>query len=249
MKLLLVLGSDDTSDLISLHLKPLGFEMVRYHHVLKAMDNVDEADPAAIIISAGDFPRHWKTLVQFVRSERSRESCPIVVLHNGNIPLESCTQAFYIGVSGIVNESLDAKEMDRLQHILTRYIPTEEKRRARRFFNLNGDHIGFLVSSPLDNVIIPGEVKSISSSGLSFLPVYASMTKDITESMVLSGCSLRAGENILSPVCRIVRGGRIVSLEFISFPPEEYKILQNYLKALPMQELKDRQEKLREAAL
>jgi hypothetical protein len=249
MKLLLILGSDDTSDLISLHLKPLGFEMIRYRQVLKAMDNVDEADPAAIIISAGDFPRHWKALVQFVRSERSRENCPIVILHNGELSPEESNQAFHIGVNGIVNENLDGGELERLQSILTRYIPTKEKRRTHRFFNLAGNHIGFLMSNPLDNVIIPGEVKNISTSGLSFLPVYSAMTKDITESTVLGGCSLRAGDNILSPVCRMVRGGRVISLEFISFPPDEYKILQNYLKALPMQELMEKQKEIREAAL
>jgi hypothetical protein len=217
--------------------------MVRYNHVLKAMDNVDEVDPAAIIISAGDFPRHWKTLVQFVRSERSREACPIVILHSGNIPLESCIQAFYIGVSGMVDESLEGGEMARLQNILTRYIPTEEKRRTRRFFNPAGNHIGFLMSNPEDNVIIPGEVKNISVSGLAFLPVYAAQMADITTNTILSGCSLRAGGNILSPVCRLIRSGRVVSLEFVSFPTDEYRILQKYLKDLPIRELKERQKK------
>jgi hypothetical protein len=245
MKLLLILESDDTCDLISLHLKPLGFEVLRYHQVLKAMDNVDEADPAAIIISAGDFPRHWKTLTQFVRSERSKKDCPIILLHNGELPLEESNQAFHIGVSGIIDESLDAKEMNRLQNILTRYVPTKEKRRARRFFNVGENHFGFLVSNPLDDVIIPGNIKSISNTGLSFLPVSSAMTEDLNAGSILNGCSLRAGNSLLSPVCRLIRSGPVVSLEFISFPADEYKILQEYLEALPLQELRDRRKKIR----
>ncbi|GHU92551.1 hypothetical protein FACS189479_01870 [Spirochaetia bacterium] len=249
MKLLLVLESDDTNDLLSLHLKPLGFEIVRYHQALKAMDNVDEVNPAAIIISAGDFPRHWKTLTQFVRSERSRKSCPIILLYHGEFPLEESNQASHIGVSGIVDESLGAKEMDRLQGILTRYIPTKEKRRSRRFFNVGENHFGFLMSHPRDDVIIPGNIKNISDSGLLFLPVYSGMMDDINEGAILTGCSLRAGSRILSPVCRMVRSGRIVSLEFVSFPADEYKILQEYLEALPLQELKDQRKKIRKAAV
>jgi hypothetical protein len=248
MKLLLVLGSDNAYDLISLHLKPLGFEPIHYRHVLKAMDNVDEVDPSAIIISASDFPRHWKVLVQFIRSERPKETCPIILLYNGKLPLEASSQAFYIGVSGIIDDSLDTKELDRLQTILTRYIPTEEKRKTRRFFNSDWNHFGFLISNPGDNAIIPGDVKNISISGLSFLPAYSAMMKDITLNMILNGCSLRAGDRILSPVCRLARTGRIVSIEFISFPSGEYKVLQGFLEALPLQELKDKQKKIKETA-
>jgi hypothetical protein len=199
------------------------------------MDNVDEADPAAIIISASDFPRHWKAVVQFVRSERSRESCPIIILHSGNIPLDSCAQAFYLGVNGFVDEKLDAKETNRLQSILTRYIPTAEKRRARRFSAPDRSRFGFVMSNPKDKVIIPGEIKNISVSGLSFLPVYASLMKDIKENAVLSGCSLRAGSSILSPACKLVRAGPVIFLKFISFPPGEYKILQKYFETLPQE--------------
>ncbi|GHU87216.1 hypothetical protein FACS189476_02270 [Spirochaetia bacterium] len=245
MKLLLILESDDTSDLISLHLKPLGFEVLRYHQVLKAMDNVDEADPAAIIISANDFPRHWKTMTQFVRSERSKKDCPIILLHHGELPLEESNQAFHIGVSGIVDESLVPKEMERLQGILSRYVPTKEKRRSRRFFNIGERHFGFMMMNPKDQVIIPGKIKSISNTGLSFVPANSATTGNIEAGAILNECSLRAGSSILSPVCRLIRESPVLSLEFLSFPKDEYKILEEYLEALPLQELKDQRKKMR----
>jgi hypothetical protein len=239
MKLLVVLGSDDTSNLISLYIRPLGFEMIRYFNVLKAMDNIDETDPSAIIISARDFPRHWKTMVQFVRSERPKDLCPIILLKGDNFPLEETSKAFYLGVSGIIDETLNnAAEIDRLQGILSRYIPVDEKRKARRYQAQKWQRFNFIFASPRDKTIITGEVKTISIGGLSFYPDHSALMKDIRLNAELAECSLRAGDNILSPFCRLARTGRIVSLEFISFPGREEEILENYLENLPLEELK-----------
>jgi hypothetical protein len=248
MKLLLVLGSDDTYDLISLHIKPLGFELIRYRHVIKAMDNVDEVDPAGIIISANDFPRHWKALVQFVRSERPKENCPIIVLKGQDFPLEESSQAFFIGVSGLIDESLSGSDLDRLQTIISRYIPVEDRRRAQRFLVADWKGFGFLISNPADKALIPGDMKTISLTGLSFSPVYSSLMKDISLTMELSECSLRAGDHILSPSCRMVRTGRIVAMEFVSFPGDEHALLKKHLDELPSVKLQAKRQQIQETA-
>jgi hypothetical protein len=244
MKLLLVLGSDETYDLISHHVKPLGFELIRYRHTLKAMDNIDETDPTGIIVSAGDFPRHWKILVQFVRAERSKDACPIIILKNEKFPLEETSKAFFLGVSGIVSESLDnLQEINRLQSILSRYIPVEEKRKSPRLHIESWHNFALLISNPRDNAIISGEIKTISNTGISFSPTHSSMMKDILLGEKLSGCSLRAGDRIVSPVCKLVRTGRIVSLEFTSLPESEQNFLDKYLEDLPLEDLKVRRDR------
>jgi hypothetical protein len=244
MKLLLVLGSDETSNLIASFVKPLGFNLIRYRHVLKAMDNVDEVDPAGIIISARDFPRHWKVMVQYVRSARPKETCPIILLKDDNFPLEEISKAFFLGVSGIVCEVLKERaELDRLQGILSRYIPLDEKRKAQRYYAENWNRFGFLFSDPKDMTIISGEVKTVSGSGLSFVPANPNMMKNIRLNMELGECSLRAGSAVLSPVCVLNRTGRVVSLHFKSFPENEQDILNNYLEELPLLKLKSMQEK------
>jgi hypothetical protein len=240
MKLLLVAASDDTYDLISLYIRPLGFELIRYRHIIKAMDNVDETDPAGVIISANDFPRHWKAMVQFIRAERPKEICPIIILTGKQFPLESTTQAFYIGVSGIVDETLAAPDLDRLQTIISRYIPVNERRRDRRFHTSEWSRFGLLISNPKDKTIISGEIKNISASGLSFSPAYSSLMNGIGTHTILPQCSLRAGNMILSPACRVVRGGRIVSMEFASFPPGEQGALEKYLEELPIIEMRNK---------
>ncbi|MDR3174155.1 MAG: PilZ domain-containing protein, partial [Treponema sp.] len=188
MKLLLVVASDDTYDLISLYIRPLGFDLIRYRHIIKAMDNVDEADPAGVIISANDFPRHWKAMVQFIRAERPKEICPVIILTGKKFPLEATTQAFYIGVSGIVDETLSTPDLDRLQTIISRYIPVDERRRDRRFYAAEWNRFGLLISNPKNKTIISGEIKNISASGLSFSPAYSSLMNDIGMHTILPQC-------------------------------------------------------------
>ena len=237
MKLLLVLESDVTYNLMSVYVKPLGFELIHYSHILKAMDNIDEIDPQAIVISARDFPRHWKTMVQFVRSGRSKESCPIILLKGSNFPQEETHKASFLGVSGIVAETLeDSAETDRLQSILSRYLPVDDKRRNRRFHIEQWDKFGFVFISPLSGVLVSGEVKTISTGGLSFLPDNPLLVKDIGLKTALTDCSLRAGDSIITPVCQLARTGRIISMEFLSFPEGEQEILDFYLESRPLLE-------------
>jgi hypothetical protein len=242
MKLLLVLASDDTFNNVSLFLKPLGFELIRYRQVLKAMDNIDEADPLAIIISAKDFPRHWKTMVGFVRYERGKNECPVILLKGDNFPREETDKAMHLGVNGIVLETLkDSIEVDQLQSILARYVSVDDKRKNRRYRAESWTRFGFMFSSPLDDQVITGAVKTVSSTGLSFEPDHPALIKDLVLDSEIPGCSLRAGDAILSPSCVLRRTGKIVSMEFSSFPAEEKAILSAYLEDLPLKELKAKQ--------
>jgi len=235
MKLLLVLGSDDNFDVISRSIPPLGFEIIRYRHVLKAMDNMDEVSPSAILVSARDFPRHWKILVQFVRSERSKESCPILLLKGGTFSTEETSKAFFLGVSGVLDDALESPEkLDRLQNILGRYVPVHEKRKHHRYLVEPWHRIAFLVANFSGKSIVAGSVQNLSIGGLSFAPANIEPLGNDALSKRFTECSLRVGDAILSPTCRIVRNGQIVSMEFVSFPKGEQRILEQYLEEFPL---------------
>ena len=237
MKLLLVLGSDETYNNIFRCIKPLGFELIRYTHVNKAMDNIDEIDPNAIIISARDYPRTWKTMVRFVRTDRAKDACPIIILKGDMFDIEESAKASYLGVSGIVTEDLDnSTEISRLHGILGRYLPVDEKRKYRRFQAENWHRLNFVFTHPNDQTLITGSVNTISAGGLSFTPENLSMLKGIGPDLALPECSLRTGLSILSPSCRVARTGPIISLEFLSFPGEEQDVLNNYIESLPLKE-------------
>ena len=235
MKLLVILNSDDVFNFISYNVKPLGFELIRYFHVLKAMDNIDEIEPRAIVISARDFPRHWKAFVQFVRAQRSKEDCPIIVLTAENFPMEERSKASFLGVSGTVTDALDdPMEMDRLQAILGRHLPVNEKRRSHRIHVESGYGFNYLFVQPNDGVLVTGAIRDISAGGLSFLPDNPNLMKSIGLNAELAECSLRAGGSIFAPTCRLARTGRIVSMEFMSMPEEDRDAFNKYLTQLPI---------------
>jgi hypothetical protein len=234
MKLLLVLGSDTHYATICENIQALGFDPIRYRHVLKAMDNIDEIDPAAIIISARDFPRHWKVLLQFVRSERSKISCPVIILRNGNFSAEETSKAFFLGANGVLADTLDNQEdIKQLKNILDRM---EYKNPKIRYFTVEPwNRIGFLIANS-SGALIAADVKTISAQGLSFTLLDPLPAKPFKVNKELSECSLRAGDAILSPTCRVSGAGKIISLEFTSFPEGEQYIFDRYLEELQTQE-------------
>ncbi|MCL1927899.1 MAG: PilZ domain-containing protein [Treponema sp.] len=242
MKLLLALGSDKTFENVSLFLKPLGFDLIRYRNVQKAMDNVDEIDPEGIIISAKDFPRHWKTMTRFVRCFRPKNECPIVILKGDAFPEEEINKAMALEVNGLVLESLNnPAETEKIQTLLARYVAVDDKRTNRRYRPENWNNIGFVFSHPIDEKLITGIVKTVSATGISFEPDHPGLVEDIKTNTEIHNCSLRVGEDILSPVCTVRRTDRIITLEFLSFPGAEKETLDIYLENLPLEELKARQ--------
>jgi len=248
MKLLMVFSADDNCNIITRSIRPLGFEMIRYRQVLKAMDNIDEINPSAIVLSARDFPRHWKFLVQFVRAERANETCPIVILKGGNFSTEEMTSAYYLGVSGVIDDSLNSPaEINRLQNILGHYVPVEEKRKHRRFYTEPWHRACILAVNRRKKTLISGDVENISAGGFAFIPflgnresgvgsrelgVGSLTNKDINAQF--DECSLRLGDSILSPVCRLVRAGEKPAMEFASFTAGDQKVFEHFLQQLAM---------------
>jgi hypothetical protein len=239
MKLLLVLGSDKTYDNVSFYLKPLGFELIRYRHVQKAMDNIEEVDPVGIIISATDFPRHWKTMVSFVRYDRTKTECPILLLKGEAFPEEEVSKSMALGINGLILESLEySAETEKMHSLLSRYISAEDRRKNRRYRPEDRSRIGFVFSHPLDEVLVTGTVKTISSAGISFEPDHPKLTANLALDAEVRDCSLRAGHDILSPVCAVRRTGKNISMEFVSFPGTEKDTLVFYLENMPKEEQK-----------
>jgi len=204
VKLLLALGSGDAFHSLPLRVRARGFTVARYANVPKAMDNLDELDPDAIVMSARDYPRHWKTFVQFARSERSRTACPIVLLTGDVFPPEEAAKATHLRVNGVIPESgLDAA--------LPRFLELLEPGAALR------RRYGFVFV--WDGEIIAGELTAVSPRSLSYRPDHLPPT--LSPGDELAECSLRAGAAMLNPVCRVTRIDRDLDAEFARFGSED----------------------------
>ena len=108
MKALLVAESEDTLNLYHSFFESLGYDTVCYRWLLKALDNVDEIMPQVIFMNAVDYPRHWKILVQYIRSGLCK-SFPVVLLAAQDISNDDLKKAEYLEVHCIRN-SIESSE-------------------------------------------------------------------------------------------------------------------------------------------
>ena len=224
MKLLLVLGSDKTYDTVSLLCGKLGFEMIRYLHIQKAMDNIDEIDPSGIIISAKDFPRHWKTMTTFVRHGRNKDQCPIIILIGKSFSEDEYEKANLLDINGLVSESLDNPvDLEKIKSIFNR-SPSEKKAKLDTSAKFR-----FIFTNPNNGNIVTGKIKGISFKGISFEPDHPYLTEKIMKNTQITYCTLRSGNNFFSPVCLLRQNEKEIFLEFFSFPDAEEDLLEKIL--------------------
>ena len=78
MKALLISESDDILNSYAAFFKEAGYDTVCYRWLLKAMDNLEEIDPRVIFIDGIGYPRHWKTLAQYIKTDL--HNAPLVLL-------------------------------------------------------------------------------------------------------------------------------------------------------------------------
>jgi hypothetical protein len=238
MKALLLIESDRIADIARFYLKPLGFEIIRYRNPVKAIDNLAEIDPDAIIMSAKDFPRHWKVVAQAVRAEKGKDECVIVLLKGEAFPLEEAAKATYIGVNGVVMDDLDdRREQGRFQQLLKRYIVVDEDRAADRIQPSAWDRLDFIFARPKSLAPISGRLEAISSVGLSFVPDAPALASDLAAGDLIDDCSMRIGSDIIDLSCSVAHAGRVLGLEIHRIADDDRSRLEDYLASCPEREL------------
>lgn len=240
MKALLIVEDDAIADIVKFYIHPLGLDIIRYRDPIKALDNLDEIAPDAVIMSARDFPRHWKTIVVDVRASRPKSACAIVLLKGAYFPFEEAAKAAYLEVNGVIKEDLaDKAELGRFQAILKRYIRLEDARASDRYVPCGWDNLGFAMSHPFTFMPIPGKIEVLSTSGLSFVPDSPALVADIEPGTVIEDASLRIGDRILTLPCRLQRNSGTLALSF-ECDDDTRQIIADYLAAGPEREMQSR---------
>lgn len=67
MKALLISDDNKVVSPIKDFLLKNDIDIIIYKWLVKALDNIEEIQPDIIILNSSEYPRHWKTLVQFVK--------------------------------------------------------------------------------------------------------------------------------------------------------------------------------------
>jgi len=233
MKLLLVLASPSAYRQIADYVKVLGAELILYQHPVKAMDNISEINPDCIIVSASDFPRHWKTLAAFAGSDESAEKCSIVLLHGGSFSETEIRKARHLGIEAILDETrLDERSLQKLRQALRPHLSAEKWIEPLVDAPPSRKKLSLIITHPLSGALIPGRIAKISTGGALFKPDEPRLVKQIAAGTELNGCSLRAGASILSPLCRVVRKDENITLEFKLTETREKRILERFVAGI-----------------
>jgi len=215
MKALVIVEDDSVAEIVKYYLKPLGLDVIHYRDPIKALDNLEEIWPDAVIMSAKDFPRHWKSIVVDLRAARPKSACAVVLLKGDFFPFEEAAKAAYLGVNGVVKEDLqDKAELSRFQQVLKRYIEIDDSRISDRHAPGPWDRLGFVFAHPSSLAPILGAIETISSDGLSFVPDQGALVADLEPGSRIDDASLRIDAEILPVRLRLVRNGPVMAFAF-----------------------------------
>ena len=186
MKVLLIAEEDKTIDTLVPVIKKSGAEIIVYRWLLKALDNVEEIAPDMAIISTAEYPRHWKTFVQFTKSGIGGV-VPKVILYNSR-PMndDEKAKARSLGVFGMFG-SLDEKGLGELENYLA------GKNEASFGFVSNGPKFELVFTNPESECLVTGLVKSVQENRIEF----ASDMPDLVKNLAAGDTIERAtfGEN------------------------------------------------------
>ena len=98
MKALVISDRQEITDYVNPLLINKSFDLIHYKSILKALDNIEEIQPDIIILSASEFPRHWKTLVGFVQSGIGGNEVKVYLCDKEPLSGEDNKKALELGV-------------------------------------------------------------------------------------------------------------------------------------------------------
>jgi len=238
--MLLVAAGGNYASALSYHLKPIGFTVEHIADPLRAIDLLEQIDPQALLIHAGDFPRHWKPIVKLARERKTREELVCLLAAPLDFPLEDAEKAAYLGVNGILGADLaDKGEMYRLQEIVRRHQTVGDKRNFLRMVPQATDDLGFAFTHPMRLAYITGRVREISIQGSNFQPSRPSAVIDLSVGSVIKNCSLQVEDKILAVDCKITRNREELGFQFLSFEEGGRQTLLQYIEARSARALKN----------
>jgi len=237
--MILVAAARETATALGYHLKPLGFSIEHYQNPVRLIEHLDEVDAQAILVHAGDFPRHWKPLLKLARERWPREDLVFLLVAPEDFAVEEAAKAAHLGVNGILKPNLsDKEELYRLEEIIRRYRAVQDKRNFSRLVPRDPGELGFAFTHPRRLAYVGGRVREISIQGSSFLPAIPSAVQDLDAGTELKDCSLKVGDRLIAVTCKVTRNREEMGFQFLSFEEGGHHALLGYIQSRAQRALK-----------
>ena len=112
MKALVISDRSEIIDFVTPLLKDKGFDLIHYRWIIKALDNIEEIQPDIIVLSAMEYPRHWKTLAGFVQSGIGGNDVKMYLYYTEPLSTDDAKKADDLGVLSIEQEFTDFMSVD-----------------------------------------------------------------------------------------------------------------------------------------
>ncbi|HOF12297.1 MAG TPA: hypothetical protein PKW26_00315 [Treponemataceae bacterium] len=119
----IIAESEDYIKELSQKLDDEGLKIIRYTWLLKALDNLEEINPQRIYVNALDYPRHWKTLVQYSNGNFLEKKPEIFLYQIDNFGEEEREKAKCLDVKLIA----DVKSLRKIEQSLVMINPHTKK--------------------------------------------------------------------------------------------------------------------------
>lgn len=206
MKVLLIAEEDKTIDALVPVIKKSGAEIITYRWLLKALDNVEEIAPDMVVISTAEYPRHWKTFVQFTKSGFGGK-IPKTILYNskpmGNDEKE---KARSLGVFGMFN-SLDEKGLEEVEKYLA------GKSEQAFGFVSNGPKFELVFTNPKNESLITGSVKSVQDNRIEFTSDIPDLIKNLNPGDSIANATFGENKVYRYVSAKVLSNGKFLELK------------------------------------
>ena len=230
MMMMLVSEIQDKSKNLIKFFKKESIDIIHYNSPVKALDNLPEIAPDAVVIDTVDFPRHWKVITQYLRYNTSKNDIVVILIVNDFFSALEADKALKAGVQGIVNVDASSDSIVKnAENILAKYKSTTFKRRWRvgQASWFQDRECAFLFIEPVKGCIVTGKVKDMNENSLLFIP--DSEVENLEVGTVLANCSLKLENMILTPKMHVVELANYINLEFDA-SEEDRNMISNFVR-------------------
>lgn len=117
MKAIIICDDEELIGKVDSALASLSYDTIIYRWLLKALDNIEEIRPDIVIVSASDYPRHWKTLTQFIKSGIAGKIPDVILYVPKSFSETEKMKAQKLGIKGIF-DSCDKDGMSLFRSIV-----------------------------------------------------------------------------------------------------------------------------------
>lgn len=172
---ILIAESEDFIHEITQALESEGFKIIHYTWLLKALDNVEEISPKRIYVNALDYPRHWKTLVQYT---------------NGNF-IEKKPEIYLYNI-----DNFDEKEKEKAKCLKVHVIEDVA--------NILTTEQSVMMINPHTNALLLGSIKLLKNKSLIFNCETKESMKHLREKDLIPKVVLKQNNTITKPIVKIL---------------------------------------------